>query len=168
MHLTRYAAVLATTLLIASGVAHGQKADNVIDARSLALTRLGDASAAAGNFEAANDALETAISVDPRNRAAFISLARVASRQGLNGKAIRLYREALGLDPNDVNALAGQGAALAARGAITKAQENLAKVKRICGAAACPQASELSAAIARGPTSSQQANAGTSTTPVKN
>ena len=77
------------------------------------------------------------------------TLANVAEKQGLSGKAIRLYREALLLEPNDVVALAGQGGAMAAKGALTKARENLARVKQLC-IANCPEESRLAAAIERG------------------
>ena len=151
MRLTPPALALAALLATVSSVSHSQRPDDQIDARSVALVRSGEASAAAGKLDAANDAIESALAVDPRNRAGFIALARVAMRQGLNGKAIRLYREALLLEPNDSIALAGQGEAMAAKGALTKAQENLAKVKALC-VGACPEQAALAAAIARGPT----------------
>src|SRR3546814_20815960 len=66
------------------------------------------------------------------------------------GKAIRLYREALNRDPNDIAALRGEGEALVARGAVEQAKADLAKIRRLC-AKACPEASTLTAAIAKGP-----------------
>src|SRR3546814_11930552 len=66
------------------------------------------------------------------------------------GKAIRLYREALNLDPNDIAALRGAGEALVARGAVEQAKAALAKIRRLC-AKACPEASTHTAAIAKGP-----------------
>ena len=98
----------------------------------------------------ANDALETALAVDPRNRAAYALLAEVAVRQGLPGKAIRFYRESLLIEPNDVAALAGQGEAMVAKGAVTKARENLARIKTLC-VGACPEGARLAATIAKGP-----------------
>ena len=91
------------------------------------------------------------LAVDPKNRSAFLALADVAKKQGLPGKAIRLYREALLIEPNDVVALAGQGEALIAKGAVTKAKENLAKVKTLC-VSACPEQVSLAAAIERSAT----------------
>lgn len=149
MRFTLPAVALAAALATVSSVSHGQRPDSLIDARSLSLTQQGRADAAAGRLDAANDALETALAVDPRNRGAFIALADVAKRQGLPGKAIRLYREALLIEPNDVAALAGQGEAMVAKGAVTKAKENLAKVKSLC-VAACPEQVTLAAAIDRG------------------
>jgi hypothetical protein len=75
----------------------------------------------------------------------------VATRQGLPGKAIRLYREALVIEPNDVAALRGQGEALVAKGAMQGANENLARIKVLCGKKPCPDATSLAATIAKGP-----------------
>ena len=149
MRLTPPAIALAAVLLTVSSVGHGQRPDSQIDARSLALMHVGQGDAAAGRFEAANDALESALAIDPKNRGAFLALADVAQKQGLPGKAIRLYREALLIEPNDVAALAGQGEALVAKGAVTKAKENLAKVRSIC-ITACPAQVSLAAAIEKG------------------
>jgi Tfp pilus assembly protein PilF len=166
MRLTPPAIALAALLATVSSVSQGARPDAMIDARSLALLKQGEAAAAAGQFSAANDALETALAVDPRNRAAFIVLAKVASRQGLDGKAIRLYREALLLEPNDVVALAGQGEAMVAKGAVTKAGENLTKIKTLC-VATCPQEAFLAAVIARG-APPQAVAAATPATPTPN
>ena len=158
MRLTPPAIALAALLATVSSVSHGQRPDNQINARSLALTKLGQAEAAAGRYDAANDALETALAVDPRNRPAFLALADVAKKQALPGKAIRLYREALLIEPNDIVALAGQGEAMVSKGALTKAKENLAKVQTLC-LATCPEQVTLAAAIERsvtGPAMSAQ------------
>ena len=64
------------------------------------------AALAAGNFVAADDALETALVVDPRNRGAYRTMARVAIKQKLFGQAIRLTNKALALEPTDRDALA--------------------------------------------------------------
>ncbi len=128
----------------------GEQAAPRIDPRSLALLARGQTANAAGNLDGATDALETALAVDPRNRAAFVLLAEIADHRELPGKAIRLYREALLLDPNDVNALAGQGEALVHKGAVNLARVNLAKIKTLCRSA-CAPASSLAAVIARGP-----------------
>ncbi|PTS80970.1 hypothetical protein DBR17_10250, partial [Sphingomonas sp. HMWF008] len=77
--------------------------------------------------------------------------AEVAQTRGLPGKAIRLYREALSLDPNDVAALRGQGEALVAKGAVQRAKDNLGRIKTVCAKRACPEVAALSATIAKGP-----------------
>ena len=87
----------------------GQRSDDQINPKSVALMHQGQALMSAGKLEDAENALETALAIDPRNRAAFVSLGKVAQGQGLPGKAIRMYREALALEPNDVAALGGQG-----------------------------------------------------------
>jgi Tfp pilus assembly protein PilF len=143
---------LAATLAIVSVSTSllGQRADDRIDAQSLRLLAEGRALKAAGNLDGATDALETAVAVDPRNRAAFIVLASVAESRGLPGKAIRLYREALLLEPGDRAALLGQGQALVAKGAMAQARENLTKLRTLCKGQ-CPEATTLAAAIAKGP-----------------
>ena len=99
---------------------------------------------------------ETALVVDPRNRQALHSLAKVAMRQRLYGQAIRFTNKALALEPNDVDALALQGDAMVQLGATARAQQNLAKVRQLCGARPCAQATTLAAAIARGPAVAQK------------
>lgn len=150
MRYTSVAVAAALAMVSISTSLHGQRPDDQIDAKSLQLLQQGKAAKAAGNLDGATDALETAVAVDPRNRQAYIVLAEVAEARGLPGKAIRLYREALALEPNDVNALQGQGEALVAKGAVTRAKENLARVKTLCKGA-CPQANALAAVIAKGP-----------------
>ena len=129
----------------------GQRTDDQINPRSVELQRQGKALLAAGKLEAAADALETALAVDPRNRWAFIDLARVADRQQLYGKAIRMTNRALLIEPNDLDAIAVQGEAMVELGASARAQANLQKLQTICRQA-CPQVAQLSAAISRGPT----------------
>ena len=150
MRLTPIALATALALATMGSAGHGQRADDQIDARSLALLQQGQALTAAGQYNEAVDAIETALVVDPRNRAAYIAMARVAQAQKLPGKAIRLYSEALKLEPNDVNALAGQGEALVQRGAIERARRNLERLKVACKGS-CPQATTLASVIAKGP-----------------
>ncbi|MEO5773156.1 MAG: tetratricopeptide repeat protein [Sphingomicrobium sp.] len=129
----------------------GQKSDDQIAPKSVALQKQGESLYSAGKFGEATDALETALAVDPRNRRAFVSLARVAEKQKLYGKAIRLTSKALLLDPNDSNALSVQGEAMVELGATARAQANLQKLKALCPSG-CPALAELSAAVTRGPT----------------
>ena len=136
---------------LASPVA-GQRADDQIQPKSVELQRQGKAALAAGKLEQAEDLLETALAVDPRNRWAFVDLARVAEKQQLHGKAIRMTNRALMIEPNDPDAIALQGEAMVELGATARAQQNLQKLQTICGAKGCPQAAQLSAAISRGPT----------------
>lgn len=151
MRYTSVAVALSLTLLTVATAVQGQRGDPAIDARSMALLATGRTAQAAGNLDAATDAIETAVAVDPRNREAFVVLADIAQARGLPGKAIRRYREALALDPNDVVALSGQGEALVAKGAVQRARENLTKIRTLCGKRACPEVAALTASIAKGP-----------------
>jgi Tfp pilus assembly protein PilF len=151
MRYTPVAIAAAMTLLTIGTAVQGQRAEDAIDARSIALLAKGRALQAAGNLDGATDMLESAVAVDPRNRDAFTALGQVAQSRALPGKAIRLYREALSLDPNDIAALRGQGEALVARGAVQRARENLAKIRTVCAKRTCPEIAALTATIAKGP-----------------
>jgi tetratricopeptide (TPR) repeat protein len=138
-----------TGLVLAAPVA-GQRSDDQINPRSVVLMHQGEAFMSLGKYEQAEDALETALAVDPRNRWAFVDLARVAEKQHLFGKAIRMTNKALLIEPNDVDAIAVQGEAMVELGAIARAQANLQKLQGICRQG-CPQVAQLSGAITRGP-----------------
>ncbi|MEO7240803.1 MAG: hypothetical protein ABIW16_05325 [Sphingomicrobium sp.] len=131
--------------------AAGQKADDQIAPRSVALLNQGQALLAQGKFMAADDAFETALAVDPRNRAAFVAMARVATKEKLFGQAIRFTNKALQLEPTDRDALVVQGEAMVELGALPRARENLAKLQKLCPSG-CAQVALLNTAITRGPT----------------
>lgn len=130
----------------------GQRSDDQLQPKSVQLQQQGRALLAAGKLDQAEDLFETALAVDPRNRSAFVDLARVAERQRLFGKAIRMTNKALMLEPNDADAIAVQGEAMVELGAVARARVNLQKLQTICGVRGCPQIAQLSAAISRGPT----------------
>jgi tetratricopeptide (TPR) repeat protein len=140
---------LAAATMASAG--QGQRPDDQIDPRSSALVQQAEAQRSAGRLDEANDLLETALAVDPRNRGAYIALGRVAQAQRLPGKAVRYYADALRMEPNDITALAGQGEAYVQRGALERARRNLERVQSLCGRNACPQAQQLAAVIQRGP-----------------
>jgi Tfp pilus assembly protein PilF len=144
------ASALSLGLLTMSGAGYSQKPDSQINARSLALQKQGEAALAAGNLTAAQDALETALVADPKNRGAYVALGKLSQSQQLPGKAIRYYKDALLLEPNDVNALSAEGDALVQRGAVQRAKDNLARIQTLCKTG-CAQATSLAAAIAKGP-----------------
>ncbi len=128
-----------------------QKPDDQIAPRSVELLHQGQNLLSSGRFEDAADALETALAVDPRNRTAYVTLARVAQKQKLFGKAIRFTNKALALEPADRDALAVQGEAMVELGAVPRAKDNLVKLQKLCPSG-CQQLAMLSAAISRGPT----------------
>jgi len=152
--------------LVALSPSWAQQPDDRIDPRSAHLLQQGQAAQAAGRLPEAVDLMETALAVDPRNRNAFLGLASVARAQNLPGKAIRLYREALELEPNDVRALAGQGEAMVQKGAVERAKLNLARVKTLCKGS-CPEYGGLAAAIAKGPPPAVVSAQAATTTPPK-
>jgi tetratricopeptide (TPR) repeat protein len=129
----------------------GQRPDDQIAPQSLALMKQGETLLAQGKYVEADDALETALAVDPKNRAAFTVMARVAIKEKLFGQAIRLTNKALALEPTDRDALAVQGEAMVELGALPRAKDNLAKLQKLCGNSGCPQVAVLSTAIAKGP-----------------
>ncbi|HEX5237702.1 MAG TPA: hypothetical protein VFW39_04475 [Sphingomicrobium sp.] len=129
-----------------------QRADDQILPKSAELQHQGQALLGNGKLEQAEDMLETSLAVDPRNRWAYVDLARVAEKQHLFGKAIRMTQKALIIEPNDPDAIAVQGEAMVEMGATPRAQENLAKLEKLCAPKGCPQVAQLSAAISRGPT----------------
>lgn len=124
-------------------------ADDVIKPASMKFATEGAAALAASKPTAALDAYEAALAVDPKNRAAYIGMARASQAMGLPGKAVKFYREALQLEPNDLVAIEGQGEALVQRGAKARAQANLDRLKALCGN--CAQVGQLAAAIAKAP-----------------
>ncbi|HEX2803265.1 MAG TPA: hypothetical protein VHN55_04695 [Sphingomicrobium sp.] len=146
----RFLALGAAATLVASPVI-GQRPDNQIAPVSVELQQRAESLMAAGKLSEAADLLETALAVDPRNRSAFVDLARGAKQQKVFGKAIRLANEALELEPNDLDAIEIQGEAMVELGAIPRARENLAKLQKLCPGD-CRQVAALSRAINRGPT----------------
>jgi cytochrome c-type biogenesis protein CcmH/NrfG len=141
-------AAIAMSLLLATvsstGISQPVRLD--VDPSSQALVDAGAEVQQAGKLDDAIGLFEAALAVDPGNRNAYVALAQVASAQGLPGKAIRFYREALRLDPNDVAALAGQGEAMVQRGAVEKARRNLVRIEAIC-TTGCNEAGRLLAVI---------------------
>ena len=161
--LSRLMAIGFAGLALAAPIS-AQRSDDQILPKSVALQHQGKALLSAGKLEQAEDVLETSLAVDPRNRWAFVDLARVAEKQHLFGKAIRMTNKALMLEPNDPDAIAVQGEAMVEMGATARAQANLQKLQSICSKG-CPQIAQLSAAISRGPT---VASATVPNTPKKN
>lgn len=155
--------LVAATFATSAGT---QVPDAQLNPLSVQWLKAGEAALAAGEFQAADDALETALVIDPRNRQAFVALARVALRQKLYGQAIRFTNRALALEPNDTVALGVQGEAMVELGAAARAQQNLARIKSICGSNPCAPATTLASVIQRGPAMAVRAQPATA--PKKN
>lgn len=138
MRFSPAAIALSLTLAMLSSAGISKKADYEINPESVALVQKGEEAVRASKVEEAIDWYETALAVDPRNRSAYIAMARAVKSQGLNGKAIRFYKEALELEPNDQLALAEQGEAMADKGAVEQAKKNLARLRMLCTANCAP------------------------------
>lgn len=165
MRLTPFLCCLGLAASTLSVAVVGQRPDDQIAPMSVELLKEGETLLAQGKLVEADDALETALVVDPKNRAAFVVMAKVAIKQKLFGQAIKLTNKALALEPTDRDAIAVQGEAMVELGALPRARENLAKLQKLCGNAACPEVAALSTAIAKGPA---LAAAKTTDTPKKN
>ena len=139
---------LSLCLAMLSSAGFTKKADDDIEPLSSAMLEQGNVAASAAKTEDAIGFYETALAVDPRNRAAYIAMARAVRAKGLNGKAIRFYKEALELEPNDQIALSEQANVMVAKGAIDQAKANLARLKLLCQGE-CSHVETLAAAIGK-------------------
>lgn len=131
-----------------------------VDPVSIALVEKGKAALKAGDYEAADDALEAALVADPANRAAFVAMGRVAMAQELYGQAVAMTRKALVLEPTDRDALLVQTEALVAMGAIERAKANRARLAKLCptGCAQLTQSDEKIALAAANPPAATRNN----------
>lgn len=141
------AAALSLVLAVTASMGSADAGDP--DPRAAMLIAEGRAALAAGEPQDAIDAYEAALAVDPSYTPIFIELAEAARVEGLQGKAIRYYRETLTRDPGNLAAIAGEGEALVEKGALEKAKRNLAQLESLCGAN-CPETRSLQTKIVRG------------------
>ena len=146
-----YPAALALSLLAAVTASAAFSAQQqALDPRAAALLAEGRAALGAGNVDQAIDAFESALTVAPGDATIFLQLADATRRQGLQGKALHYYREVLERDPQNLDAISGEGAALVEKGAVEKAKRNLARLQGLCGDR-CGATESLAAALAKGP-----------------
>lgn len=144
-------AALALSLLVAVTASVSQSAPpQPLDPRAAGLVAEGRQALAAGDANAAIDAFEAALAIQPGHVAILLNLAEATRKQGMQGKALRYYREALEREPDNIYALSGEGMALLEKGAVERARRNLARLQQLCGGN-CPAARDLAAAIAKGP-----------------
>lgn len=149
----RYSPAAAALALLASVTAStGHSAPPVpLDPRAAALIAQGRQDMLAGQVNEAVDNFESALTIQPGHLTIYLNLGEATRRQGMHGKALHYYREVLKLDPDNQQAIAGEGEALVEKGAVEKARRNLARLEQICGTMGCAATNRLSAAIARGP-----------------
>jgi tetratricopeptide (TPR) repeat protein len=143
-------AAIALSLLAAVTSSVGYGAERVPDPRAVALVMEGRQALAAGDAQAAIDSFEAALTIDPAHTPIYLDLADAARQQGLQGKAIHYYREALEHEPGNLAAISGEGEALVEKGAVEKARRNLSRLESLCGSG-CDEARQLAAAIEQMP-----------------
>ncbi len=138
---------LSLALALTASVGHSAP-PQPLDPRAATLVAQGRAALAGGNADGAIDAFEAALAIQPGATAITLDLAEATRRQGLQGKALHYYREALERDPQNLVAISGEGAALVEKGALEKAKRNLTRLQGLCGES-CPETRDLAALIAR-------------------
>ncbi len=143
-------AAAALSLLVAVNASVGYASVSPPDPRAEALVAEGQVQMAAGDTQAAIDAFEAALALDPAFTDVYLALAEAARADGLQGKAIRYYREARERDPENLAAISGEGEALVEKGALSAARENLEVLQSMCGDG-CVETMQLAAAIEQGP-----------------
>ena len=149
MRYSPLALALSLAVAVTASTGFGQ-VPQTDDPRVTELLAMGRAAMASGHADAATDRFEAALVLDPGYAPTYLELAEAARMRGMQGQAIHYYREAQARDPGNLQAIAGEGAAMAEKGATAKAEQNLAKLQSLCGLN-CAEAGELAAVIARGP-----------------
>jgi tetratricopeptide (TPR) repeat protein len=142
-----YPAAMALSLLVAVSASVSRAEPEAADPRAVALIEQGRSLLQSGDTQAAVDAFEAALAIDPGHSAIYLDLADASRKIGLQGKAIHYYREAQVKEPGNYAAIAGEGEALVEKGAVEKARRNLAKLESLCGEG-CLETQQLASAIA--------------------
>lgn len=149
MRYTPVAFALSLLAAVTSSVTYSAP-QRSIDPRAAALLAQGRAAMGAGQVDAAVDAFEAALVVQPGAVPVLLDLAEATRRQGMQGKALHYYRDALQADPANLMAISGEGAALVEKGAVEKARRNLTRLQGLCGDN-CEATRQLAAVITKGP-----------------
>lgn len=139
---------LSLVMALSASVLHSAPSQ-VLDPRAAALESQGKTALVSGNVQGAIDSYEAALAIQPGSIAIMLDLAEANRKQGLQGKALHYYRVALVADSQNLDAIAGEGAALVEKGAIEKAKRNLSRLESLCNK--CEQEQSLSAEITKGP-----------------
>lgn len=146
-----YPAALALSLLASISASAGFSATSrSADPRVAALLAQGRAGLAAGQIDAATDAFEAALTIQPGDVGVLLELAEATRRHGMQGKALHYYRLALANEPQNISAISGEGVALVEKGAVDRAKRNLTRLRTLCGED-CEATQALAAAISKGP-----------------
>ena len=143
-------AMALSVLVLVTGSAGTAGVSIPTDPRARSLVEAGRSLLVQGDVTGATDSFEAALAIDPGNPDTYLALGDAARAAGMQGKAIHYYRDALERDPNNLAALAGEGGAMAEKGALDKAKGNLARLEGLCGRT-CPEAQSLASVIAKGP-----------------
>lgn len=138
---------LSLVLAVTASVSHSAS-PQPLDPRAAVLVNQGRAALEGGNADAAIDAFEAALAIQPGATPITLGLAEATRKQGLQGKALHYYREALERDPQNLAAISGEGATLVEKGAVEKAKRSLTRLEGLCGAS-CQETRDLAALIAR-------------------
>ena len=149
MRYSPIAAAISLVVALSASTSFGQ-APAPVDPRVAQLLDTGRAALAAGDIDGATDRFEAALTLAPGSTPVLLALGGLSREKGLQGQAIHYYRQAQKAEPGNLAAIAGEGTAMAEKGAIAKAERQLAKLKSMCGTN-CAEAGLLASAIARGP-----------------
>jgi tetratricopeptide (TPR) repeat protein len=141
--------LFASALLVALAVVPTQAKLTTSAALANDLVTQARAAQTAGKQVEALDLFETAALANPANPAPYVGMARAYEALGMQGKALRYYREALELNPNDVGVLESQTLLMIAKGNVAKAEAGLARMKKLCAKTACPAVPRVDAALAK-------------------
>src|SRR3546814_10010780 len=101
MRYTPVAVALSLRAAVSSSVSYSQ-APEALDPRAVKLLGEGRAAMAGGNYKAAVDAYESALTVAQGSVSVLLALADATRKEGLQGKALHYYRVALTADPRNV------------------------------------------------------------------
>jgi tetratricopeptide (TPR) repeat protein len=112
------------------------------------LAAKGQQLAAQGKWPEALDQYETAVAADPKNGAAYVAMGRAYEQLGLPGKALRYYRLALDINPADLSALEAQALGMIGKGAPSKAEAPINRIRKLCPKG-CPSLTRVDAAMAK-------------------
>jgi tetratricopeptide (TPR) repeat protein len=113
------------------------------------------------------DLYESAVAADPRNVAAYVGLGRSYEAIGMQGKALRYYRLALDINPNDLNALEAQTIGMIAKATPSKAQLSLDRLRKLCPKG-CPSLTQADAAFTKAAQKTPEKTIPAKTIPAKN